>query len=158
MDLKHVVDLRGKKANTDVFLEVLRLRHADTLSLLLVNCHDVTVAIFDRWISRPTGVKSPLKWHNQPRQKLKDLRKSKVQTTTTTTLGTRGFFLARGWMLRCRQWPKPETAHEKSLTPRVERLTIWLTILRPTVRAFFTPLSVRAPFYWYLNLHRKGRN
>lgn len=45
MDLKHVVDLRGKKANTDVFLEVLRLRHADTLSLLLVNCDDVTVAI-----------------------------------------------------------------------------------------------------------------
>ena len=93
MDLKHVVDLRGKKASTGVFLEVLRLRHADTLSLLLVNCHDVTFAIFDRWISRPTGVKSPLKWHNQPGQKLKDLRKSKVQTTTTTTtLGTRGFF------------------------------------------------------------------
>ena len=48
---------------------------------------------FDRCISRPTGVKSPLKWHNQPGQKLKDLRKSKVQTTTT--LGTRGFFFSR---------------------------------------------------------------
>ena len=78
MDLNHVIYLRGKKANTGVFLEVLRLRHADTLSLLLVNCHDVTAAIFDRG-------KSPLKWHNQPGQKLKDLRKSKVQTTTTTT-------------------------------------------------------------------------
>ena len=40
---------------------------------------------FDRCISRPKGVKSPLKWHNQPGQKLKDLRKSKVQTTTTTS-------------------------------------------------------------------------
>ena len=61
-------------------------------------------------------------------------------------------------MRRCRPWPKPETAQEKSLTPRVERLTIWLTILRPTVRSFFTPLSVSAPFYWYLNLHKKGRS
>ena len=43
---------------------------------------------FDRCISRPTGVKSPLKWHNQPGQKLKDLRKSKVQTTTTKVLNT----------------------------------------------------------------------
>ena len=34
----------------------------------------------------------------------------------------------------------------------------WLTILRLTVRSFFTPLSVRAPLYWYLNLHKKGRS
>ena len=43
---------------------------------------------FDQWISRQTGMKSPLKWHNQPGQKLKDFRKSKVQTTTTKVLNT----------------------------------------------------------------------
>ena len=88
MDLNHVINLLGKKANTGVFLDLLRLCHADTLSLLLVNCHDVTAEIFDQRISRQTGIKSPLKWHNQPGQKLKDLRKSKVQTTTTKVLNT----------------------------------------------------------------------
>ena len=31
---------------------------------LLVNCHDVTGGIFDRWISPQERMKSPLKWHN----------------------------------------------------------------------------------------------
>ena len=39
------------------------------LTVLLVNCHDVTGRIFDWRISRHTGVKSPLKWHNQPGKK-----------------------------------------------------------------------------------------
>ena len=38
---------RGK-TNTGVFLELLRLRHAKTLSLLLVNCHNVTGEIFNQ--------------------------------------------------------------------------------------------------------------
>ena len=41
-----------------------------SLTVLLGNCHDVTGRIFDRWISRQTGMKSPLKWHNQPGQKM----------------------------------------------------------------------------------------
>ena len=41
-----------------------------TLTVLLVNCHDVTGRIFDPWISRQTGMKSPLKWHNQPGRKM----------------------------------------------------------------------------------------
>ena len=40
-------------------------------SVLLVNCHDVTGRIFDRRIWRQTGMKSPLKWHNQPGKKIK---------------------------------------------------------------------------------------
>ena len=40
-----------------------------SLTVLLVNCHDVTGRIFGRWISRQTGTKSPLKWHNQPEKK-----------------------------------------------------------------------------------------
>ena len=40
-----------------------------SLTVLLVNCHDVTGRIFDRSISRRTGMKSPLKWHNQPGRK-----------------------------------------------------------------------------------------
>ena len=41
-------------------------------TVLLLNCHDVTGRIFDRRISRQTGMKSPLKWHNQPQKKIKD--------------------------------------------------------------------------------------
>ena len=40
-----------------------------SLTVLLVICHDVTGRIFDRWISRQTGMKSPLKWRNQPWKK-----------------------------------------------------------------------------------------
>ena len=32
--------------------------------IALVNCHDVTGRIFERWILRKTGMKSPLKWHS----------------------------------------------------------------------------------------------
>ena len=40
--------------------------HQISITLLLVNCHDVTGGIFEWWILRKTGMKSPLKWHNQP--------------------------------------------------------------------------------------------
>lgn len=52
-------------------------------------------------------------------------------------LGTRGF-LACGWMLQCRSeaevtsggvWQQPETAHEKSLVPRVSSLILLLYCL-----------------------------
>ena len=39
------------------------------VTVLLVNCHDVTGRIFDRWTSRQTGMKVTLKWHNQPGKK-----------------------------------------------------------------------------------------
>ena len=50
-----------------------------SLTVLLVNCHDVTGWIFDRWISLQTGMKSPLKWHNQPEKKNKELLESLEQ-------------------------------------------------------------------------------
>ena len=37
-----------------------------SLTVLLVNYHDVTSRIFHQKILRQTGMKSPLKWHNQP--------------------------------------------------------------------------------------------
>ena len=43
-----------------------------SLTVLLVNRHDVTGWIFDQWISRQTGMKSALKWHTQPGEKIKD--------------------------------------------------------------------------------------
>ena len=43
-----------------------------SLTVLLVNCHDVTGRIFDRRISRQTGMKSPLKWQNQPGKTIED--------------------------------------------------------------------------------------
>ena len=43
-----------------------------SLTVLLVNCQNVTSRIFDRWISRQTGMKSPLQWHNHPGKKIKD--------------------------------------------------------------------------------------
>ena len=36
-----------------------RERREISLTVLLVNCHDVKVRIFDQWISRQTGIKSP---------------------------------------------------------------------------------------------------
>ena len=39
--------------------------HQISITLLLVNCHDVTGGIFEWWILRKTGMKSPLKWHSQ---------------------------------------------------------------------------------------------
>ena len=35
-----------------------------SLTVLLVNCYDVTDRIFDWWISRQTGMKSSFQWHN----------------------------------------------------------------------------------------------
>ena len=49
-----------------------RERSEMSLTVLLVNCHDVTGRTFDRRISHETGMKSPLKWHNQPGEKIKD--------------------------------------------------------------------------------------
>ena len=37
-----------------------------SLTVVLLNSHDVAGRIFDRWISRQASIKSPLKWHNQP--------------------------------------------------------------------------------------------
>ena len=87
MDLKHVVDLRGKKANGCIprDSQVTSCWYPQSPIGQLSWRHRCN---FDWCISRPTGVKSPLKWHNQPGQKLKDLRKSKVQTTTTKVLNT----------------------------------------------------------------------
>ena len=50
-----------------------RERSEISLTVLLVNCHDVTTRIFDRWISRQTGMKSPLKWQNQPGGEIRTL-------------------------------------------------------------------------------------
>ena len=47
-----------------------RERREISLTVLLVNCHDVTGGIFDRKISRQTGTNSPLKRHNQLGKKL----------------------------------------------------------------------------------------
>ena len=44
-------------------------RREISLTVLLVNYHDVTSRIFQQKILRQTGMKSPLKWHNQPRKK-----------------------------------------------------------------------------------------
>ena len=41
-------------------------RREISLTVLLVNYHDVTSRIFQQKILRQTGMKSPLKWHNQP--------------------------------------------------------------------------------------------
>ena len=43
--------------------------HELSLTVLLVIRHDVTGRIFDRGISHQTGMKSPLKWRNQPGKK-----------------------------------------------------------------------------------------
>ena len=43
-----------------------RERREISLTVLLVNCHDVTGRIFDRRISHQMGMKNPLKWHKQP--------------------------------------------------------------------------------------------
>ena len=45
-------------------------RREISLTVLLVNCHDVTGRIFDRKILRQTGMKSPLKGHNETGRKL----------------------------------------------------------------------------------------
>ena len=41
-------------------------RREISLTVLLVNYHDVTSRIFQQKVLRQTGMKSPLKWHNQP--------------------------------------------------------------------------------------------
>ena len=46
-----------------------RERREISLTVLWVNFHDVTGRIFNRWVSRQTGTKSPLKRHNQPGKK-----------------------------------------------------------------------------------------
>ena len=43
-----------------------RERREISLTVILVNYHDVTSRIFPQRILRQRGMKSPLKWHNQP--------------------------------------------------------------------------------------------
>ena len=62
-----------------------RARREISLTVLLVNCHDVTGRIFDRWISRQTCMKRPLKWHNQ-RGKKRTFRESKRLWTKENAL------------------------------------------------------------------------
>ena len=44
-------------------------RREISLTVLLVNYHDVINRIFQQRILCQTGMKSPLKWHNQPGKK-----------------------------------------------------------------------------------------
>ena len=46
-----------------------RERREISPTVLLVNYHDVINKIFQQRILRQTGMKSPLKWHNQPGKK-----------------------------------------------------------------------------------------
>ena len=48
-----------------------------SLTVLLVNYHDVTSRIFQQRILHQTDMKSPLKWHNQQGKKLRSFKKSK---------------------------------------------------------------------------------
>ena len=75
-----------------------RERREISLTALLLNCHDVTIRISDLWISRQTGMKSPLKWHNQPGKKLRTFRKSTMEPPNTSTGELR---IAGGRLLRC---------------------------------------------------------
>ena len=61
-----------------------RERRQISPTVLLVNCHDVTSRIFDRWISRQTGTKSPLKWQNQPGGEIRTFRKSTTMKVERT--------------------------------------------------------------------------
>ena len=56
--------------------KLCRERREISLLVLLVNCNDVSGRIFDWRISRQTGMRSPLKWHNQPGKKNKGLSES----------------------------------------------------------------------------------
>ena len=75
MGLNHMVNSRGGKNDWHM---LCRERCEMSLTVLLVNCHDVTGRIFDRWISRQAGMKSLLKGHNQPGKKDKGLLESPV--------------------------------------------------------------------------------
>jgi len=80
VDLNHIINSRAKKWLTYAALGVVsNIRHVTsckTVTLLLVNCHDVTGGISDRWIWRQTGMKSPLKWPTNQKKKFKGLWES----------------------------------------------------------------------------------
>ena len=54
------------KSPVEFLTAEFRERREISLTVLLVSCHDFSRRIFDRWISPQTGMKRPLKWHNQP--------------------------------------------------------------------------------------------
>ena len=59
-----------------------------SLTVLLVNCHVVNGRIFDRRISRQTGLKSPFKWHKQHEKQNRGLfRKSRLRYLKQYTTG-----------------------------------------------------------------------
>ena len=62
MDLNYIINSHGKKV-IDILCSVRSGVKIISLTVLLVNCY-VTDRIFDRWISRQTGMKSPFRWHN----------------------------------------------------------------------------------------------
>ena len=69
MDLSHIYNFMPGKKNWHM---VCWERGEISLTVLLVNCHDLTGWIFDRWISRQTGTKSPFKCE-PTRKKINDL-------------------------------------------------------------------------------------
>ena len=54
-----------------------RERREISLTVILVNYHDVTSRIFPQRILRQRGMKSPLKWHNQPGKEQTSFKKSR---------------------------------------------------------------------------------
>ena len=54
-----------------------RAQHEISLTVLLANYHDVINRIFQQKILCQTGMKSPLKWHNQPGKEQKSFKKSR---------------------------------------------------------------------------------
>ena len=77
MDLNHFINSRKEKM-VDIKIMSCQKRHVITLSVLLVNCHDVSSRIFHWWILRQTVMKSPLEQHKTTRKKNKGRLESLV--------------------------------------------------------------------------------
>ena len=131
MDLNHIINSRGKN---DWHMLCPEWREI-SLTVLLVNCHDVTGRIFDLWISHQTGIESPLKWHNQPGKKNQGLLESPVKIASSLQVKAM-FTLHRIW-------------HEKLSVIVWRHLSdMWLSPLEigaPQPR-FDTEIAPRSPF------------
>lgn len=104
--------------------------HQISITLLWVNCHDVTGGIFEWWILRKTGMKSALKWHNQPGKNRVMLRcyyqRSQLKLCFQFQLSFHSFHCFYGTIGLSLQWKQSQWQSKISITKLICNISLYI--------------------------------
>ena len=93
--------------------------HQTSITLLLVNCHDVTGRIFEQWILCKTGMKSPLKWHSYN-------QRSQLKLPLQFQLSFNSFDCFYGTVGLSLQWKQSQWQSKISITQLICNISLYI--------------------------------